>query len=128
MQYSVVNPNPAEAAIMMDTMRQSTQRQSMAMSMGRTQMTRSCTDLLCLVIYGLLIISTTGAYFLTQYDGVENHAFPRDFDHNPCLTPYSYLYIPTSDPQNSVCVSLCPFDSGVRLDCQTNSLFSICPI
>lgn len=71
MQYSVVTPNPAANAMMIDTMRQSTQRQSMAMSMSRTQLNRSCTDLLCLVIYGLLIVSTAGAYFLTQYDGVK---------------------------------------------------------
>ena len=70
MQTSVMIPNPAATAMMMDSMRQSTQRQSMAMSMSRTQLERGCTDVLCLAVYGFLVLSSIAAYFITQYDGI----------------------------------------------------------
>ena len=120
-------PNPAANAMMMDSMRQSVQRQSMAMSMSSTQLNRSCTDILCLALYGFLVLTCVAVCVSTKSDAVAGHSFPRDFEHNLCLPPFKYLYSPTSDPLNSVCVNLCPLDPGVPLGCQQNSLYPICP-
>lgn len=128
MQVSVVTPNnPAAAAMMMESMRQSTQRQSMALSMSNTQLVRSCTDILCLALYLFLVLTCVAVYASTKSDAIVGHNFPRDFDHNPCLPPFKYLYTPTPDPLNSVCVNLCPMDSGIPLDCQHNSIYTVCP-
>ena len=127
MQVSVVS-NPAANAVMLDTMRQSVQRQSMALSMSSTQLQRSCTDILCLALYGFLVLTCLGVCISTKSDAIIGHNFPRDFDHNLCLPPYKYLYTPTSDPLNSVCVNLCPLDAGIQLECQQNSLYGVCPL
>lgn len=128
MQVSVMTPNPAATAMMVNNMKESTRRQSMAMSMSSTMMVRTCTDLICLAIYAILVAICFGTYYATQSGAVLEHNLPRDFDHNPCIPPYNYLYIPTIDPINSICVSICPLDPGIYLECQPNSLFSTCPM
>lgn len=128
MQVSIISPNPAANAVMMDSMRQSVQRQSMAYSMSSTQLNRSCTDILCLALYGFLVLTCVAICSTTKSDTIPGQNFPRDFDHNLCAPPFRYLYTPTSDQLNSVCVNLCPLDAGIPLECQQNSLYSTCPV
>ena len=87
---------------------------------------RSCTDIVCFVVYLVLI----GACSLAATGYVQRNPFhnkPYDVDHQPCYGRYRYLYIPSPNA-GSVCVSFCPQNAGIPLDCQVNSVFQICPM
>lgn len=91
-----------------------------------TKLDRSCTDVVCLVLYLILVV----ACVTVAVGGIQKNEFhnkPFDIDHNPCYGKYRYLYIPSLYSQASVCVSFCPASAGVALDCQPNSAFPMCP-
>ena len=122
-------PNPAASiAASMGASMGASMRQSVGATFTNTELDRSCTDILCLVIYALLLATSIGICVSTQNEAIPMYDRPRDIEHNPCVLPFRYLYTPTTDSYNSVCVTFCPMDPGILLECQPNSLYSTCPV
>lgn len=91
-----------------------------------THFDRSCTDVICLVLY-LILVAACAFVVLGGVDRNPYHNKPYDVDHQPCFGRHRYLYIPSLG-QGSVCVSFCPGSAGIPLDCRVNNAFPVCPL
>lgn len=102
-------------------------RSSIITTVREKELERSCTDINCLLLTLLIIISAFlfSVWYSPQSNPLHNH--PLDITHKSCKHPYKYLYMPFPNSDQSVCVTSCPRNSGYFLKCQTNSYFPKCP-
>lgn len=88
---------------------------------------RGITDFCCCALYIVFCVGVLALFLVFRGRTVSAYERPFDYDHQPCLGDYPYLYISPSDHTKTACVDSCPREAGRLMRCRTNSRFAVCP-